>query len=80
MADPWRALRVGDRVRIVRLPGDFDRPGYHVTEETVAAYCSLVETGRVLTIAEIDEFGRPWTEGFEADDSWERYAADETTG
>lgn len=68
-SEPWRDLRVGDRVRIVRVPSYFSTPSNYYDEETLAVYRSLVAAGAVLTIAEIDEFGHPWTEPFDiADD------------
>ena len=85
MTENWRNLKVGDRVRIVRLPTEFSSPGYQVHDDTVALYQHLIDQGCVLTIDEVDDSGRPrveyeWVkpEGVEYhgllinDDSWER--------
>ncbi len=85
MTDDWRQLRVGDRVRIIRMPTDFSRPGYYVHENTVALYQHLIDEGCIVVVTEIDDQGLPriefeWetAEGTEYhglainDDSWER--------
>ena len=48
----WRNLRVGDRIRIVRVPSEFSRLGYTVHPSTVRLYRLLVKRGRSLRIAE----------------------------
>ena len=84
----WRTLKLGDKIRIVRIPSLFSKPHYDngEWEETFALYRQLVAEQAILSIAELDEFGRPWIE-FEStdkdgakvsnalaidDDSWER--------
>lgn len=86
--EPWKTLHVGDKIRIVRLPSLFSAPHYHNGDwdETFAFYEHLITGQHVLTIAQIDEDGRPWID-FETtdsdgvitshslavdDDSWER--------
>ena len=59
MSEPWRELRVGDRIRIVRLPGR-EVLGYVLHPETRQLYERLVATRKVLRIREIDEDGLPW--------------------
>jgi hypothetical protein len=61
MDEAWRDLRVGDRVRIVRLPGQ-TIPGYYLHEETRQLYEHLIAEGTVLTVYEIDGDGLPWIE------------------
>ena len=51
--EPWQQLRVGDRIRIVRLPSGVDAPGY--TFHRIARR-------RSLRICEIDSSGLPWVE------------------
>jgi len=53
-------LRVGDRVRIVRMPTDFSKPGYYVHADTRCAYKRLIARGRSLRVFNVDEFGLPW--------------------
>ena len=65
--EPWRVLRVGDRVRMARIPSEFSIPGARVADETGAIFRQLVAINAILTIAEIDEFGHPWTESFDFD-------------
>lgn len=59
MNEPWRDLRVGDAVRIVRLPGEFDRPGYRVHPSTRRLYERLIAGGKTFRIREIDQWGYP---------------------
>jgi hypothetical protein len=82
--EPWRELRVGDRIRIVRLPGE-DLLGYTLHLETKDLYERLIAMRKVLRIYEIDKDGLPWIKcrvkadggGWEYhylavnDDSWE---------
>ena len=60
----WRDLRLGDKIRIVRIPALLDEPRYHNGdwEDTLELYRTLIASNLVLTISEIDEFGRPWIE------------------
>jgi len=59
--EQWRDLRVGDRIRLVRLPpdfddlADFDEPGDGSVQDF---YRDLLESGRLVTVTEI-EAGRP---------------------
>jgi hypothetical protein len=52
-------LRVGDRIRIVRLPG-VGIAGYHLHPETKRAYRKLVSRGRSLRVCKIDQDGLAW--------------------
>ncbi len=56
----WRRLRVGDRIRIVRMPSDADTPGNTFLPETRRLYKKLIARGRSLRIYMIDEYGLPW--------------------
>jgi hypothetical protein len=84
----WRTLKHGDNIRIVRIPSLFSEPHYHngEWEETFALYRHLIAEQEILSIAQLDEYGRPWIE-YEStaedgakvsnalavdDDSWER--------
>lgn len=60
----WRLLKLGDKVRIVRIPSLFNEPHYHIGEwkETFSLYRQLIANQEVLSITEIDEDGRPWIE------------------
>ncbi|MEX0611234.1 MAG: hypothetical protein WD738_08875 [Pirellulales bacterium] len=60
MAEDWRNLRVGDRIRIVRMPSEFDKPGYCVPPMTRRLYKKLIARRRPVRVYEIDEYGRPW--------------------
>jgi hypothetical protein len=53
-------LRVGDRIRIVRLPAEWDQPGYFVHRDTRAVFRLLIKRGRGSKVYEIDEWGNPW--------------------
>jgi hypothetical protein len=52
-------LRVGDRVRIVGIPG-VGVPNYVLMPETKRVYKKLILRGAPVRIYEIDEFGGPW--------------------
>jgi hypothetical protein len=75
MNEPWRQLKVGDRVRIVRMPSGVDEPGYRFPAETRRLYERLIERGYPQRIYEIDEWGLPWIDcRFRlADGQWEHH-------
>ena len=52
-------LRVGDRIRIVVLPG-VGVPGYYLHRDTRAVFKKLIARARSVRIARIDEDGLPW--------------------
>lgn len=60
MDERWRQLRIGDQIRIVRMPSDFSKPGYYVHRETRRLYKRLIERRRPVRVCEIDEWGTPW--------------------
>lgn len=62
--EPWKSLRAGDRVRIVRMPDWSSAPGYSSPKETIALYWILVRERAILTIDNTDEYGKPWTAYF----------------
>lgn len=52
-------LRIGDRIRIVGIPGE-GIPNYTIHPETVHVYKKLVKRKRSVRISHFDEFGSPW--------------------
>ena len=60
MAENWRKLRVGDRVRFVHMPTEFCRPGYSVHRDTRRTYKRLIERGRSVRVYKIDAWRLPW--------------------
>jgi hypothetical protein len=52
-------LRVGDRIRIIGIPGE-GVPGYFLHADTKRAFMKLIARGRSVRICRIDEFGHPW--------------------
>jgi hypothetical protein len=52
-------LRVGDRIRIIAIPGE-GVPGYYMHRDTKRVFKKLVARGRSVRIAWIDEYGSPW--------------------
>jgi hypothetical protein len=52
-------LRVGDRIRIIKLPGA-DVPGYCLHPDTKRVFKKLIARGRSVRIARIDGYGSPW--------------------
>ena len=53
-------LKVGDRVRIVRLPPAWDDPKYIVPRQTRAVFRRLIERRRPLRVYEVDHRGEAW--------------------
>jgi len=58
--EPWQELKVGDRVRIVRMPSGIDEPGYTFHKCTRRLYEKLIERGRPQRIFFVDDWGLPW--------------------
>ena len=58
--EPWQKLRVGDRVRIVRLPIYADIPGRSFHRETRLLYENLIARRRAVRVYKIDKSGLPW--------------------
>jgi hypothetical protein len=52
-------LRIGDRIRIVGVPGK-GVPNYYIHRETVSVYKKLMARRRSVRIYEIDKYGTPW--------------------
>lgn len=61
MNEPWRSLRVGDRIRLVEMPSEFGN-GEGLHRSTRLAYRRLIDRRRPLRVARIDEFGMPWVD------------------
>ena len=62
MKDDWRSLRIGDRIRIVRLPRSFGflAPDTVLAPEVVRLYRKLIARCRPVVVSEVDRDGRPW--------------------
>lgn len=60
MSEPWKRLRIGDRVRFVRMPKLADTPGYFFAPETRRVYKKLIARNRPARVFQIDEYGQPW--------------------
>lgn len=59
MSEAWRKLRVGDRIRIVKLPSGIDAPGYCFPAMTRRLYKQLIARKRSVRVYEIFD-GLPW--------------------
>jgi hypothetical protein len=59
MADSWQKLRVGDRIRFIRVPPIYSNPDYRVSPETLSLYTLLVSTGDSIQIDDFTEYGAP---------------------
>ena len=55
----FQELKVGDRIRIISVPG-IGIPNYTLHSETRRAYKKLIARGRSLRICEINEYRSPW--------------------
>jgi hypothetical protein len=60
MKELWRKLRVGDRIRIVRMPSYANEAGITFLPETRRLYNKLITRRRSLRVFRIDENGLPW--------------------
>ena len=61
MDEDWRKLRVGDRIRIVRMPSVAALDGYVFPRMTRRLYRLLIARKRPLRVYKIDEPWRlPW--------------------
>jgi hypothetical protein len=60
MNEPWRQLRVGDRIRLVSWPPEWEQPGFHVPACTRRLVRRLIARRRPLRVYRIDECGTPW--------------------
>ncbi len=60
--DDWRFLRVGHRIRFIRLPTEFGALASDtvLAPEEVRLYKKLISRGRPACVSEIDKDGRPW--------------------
>ena len=61
----WKNLKVGDKIRIVSVPGFISGKkvkNYTIARETISAYKKLIARKRPVVISEIDEYGQPWFE------------------
>lgn len=61
MKEPWRKLRVGDRIRFVRMPTGFSRQNCH--RDTLRVFQRLIERRRPVRVAFFGEWGKwkvPW--------------------
>jgi len=73
--EPWQSLRVGDRIRLVADPTEWQRPGYYLPAETAELWRQLVARRRPLRVYEVDELGAPWVRCRVrlADGTWEHH-------
>jgi hypothetical protein len=53
-----KELKVGDKIRIIKIPGE-DDPDFFLDHESRLAYEQLIMRGRSLRVFEIDESGFP---------------------
>ena len=74
MGDDLSSLHVGDRIRILAVPGK-DVAGYWLHEDTRVLYERLVTERIVLEIYEIDEWGRPWVRCRSGNSACDEYLA-----
>jgi len=60
MHEPWRELRVGDRIRIVKLPSYPPASWFKKFPETRRLDRKLIARNRAVKVYQIDKFGVPW--------------------
>lgn len=59
MPDP-KQLNVGDRVKFVSMPEEWQAPGYCVHSESVEFMQVMISRRWPSRVYEIDEYGTPW--------------------
>jgi hypothetical protein len=52
-------LKVGDRIRILSVPGE-GVPNYYIHRDTTRVFKKLIARNRAVRVSEIDEYGQPW--------------------
>ena len=60
VAEAQQELRVGDRIRLVAEPPEWQRLGYHLPPCTRRLWLLLIARRRSLRVCEVDEWGSPW--------------------
>jgi hypothetical protein len=60
LSEHWRDLRVGDRIRIVKLPWYANLPDYTFPQCTRQLFKKLIARRRSLRICKVDKDGLPW--------------------
>lgn len=58
----WQELRVGDRVRLVADPPEWQLPGYRLPAETRDLWRLLMARRWPLRVFEVDDWGTPWVQ------------------
>ena len=58
----WQELRVGDRLRPVTAPPEWQQSGYHLPADTAELWRVLVARRRPLRVYEVDARGVPWVQ------------------
>ena len=59
MPDPT-TLKIGDRIRFLTVPDEWSRKGYTVQPEDRSFMNKLIKRRFPSSVAEKDEYGRPW--------------------
>ena len=60
ITEAWKDLRIGDRVRFVRMPWDAHAVGYYFATDTRRLFEKLIGPGRPARVFRIDEYGLLW--------------------
>jgi hypothetical protein len=56
----WKKLKVGDRVRFVRLPTFYTVDGRGLHAETLDLYKRLIAARKISRVYQVDKDGLPW--------------------
>ncbi len=60
MIKQWQKLCVGDRVRFVHMPTEFNQRGYLVHSDTRRVYRRLIARRRPVRVFKLDAWKLPW--------------------
>jgi hypothetical protein len=55
-----KTLRVGDKIRFIKRPDEWERPDYYVHTDDRLFMDKLIKRGYPARIFMIDEYGTPW--------------------
>jgi hypothetical protein len=58
--EDWQSLKVGDQIRIIRMPSAESMADYVLPANTRRFYKRLIALKKRLAVYEIDRDGRPW--------------------
>jgi hypothetical protein len=78
-----QTLKIGDRVRFISIPEEWNQPGYGIHRESISFMKRMIKRTSPLRVTVIDEFGTPWVSAITIERgkrNYHRWAITEETG